>query len=85
MAGADDDGDVLVLLGTTLIVWAVVPTEVEVPDHYVIPHTAPGKMLAGGPSNAGGLFLNWATSMLADTAAGRRPRRGAAVGAVPPG
>ena len=66
VAGADDDGDVLVLLGTTLIVWAVVPGEVKVPDHYVIPHSAPGKMLAGGPSNAGGLFLNWATSMLAD-------------------
>jgi len=43
-----------------------VPSEVEVPDHYVIPHTAPGKMLAGGPSNAGGLFLNWATSLLGD-------------------
>ena len=55
------------------------------PDHYVIPHTAAGKMLVGGPSNAGGLFLNWATSMLARHRAGRRPRRGAGVGAVPPG
>ena len=31
------------------------------PGYWVIPHTAAGKLLAGGPSNAGGLFLNWAT------------------------
>jgi len=66
VAGADDDGDVLVILGTTLIVWAVTSSEEPVPDHYVIPHTAPGKMLVGGPSNAGGLFLNWVTSLLRD-------------------
>ncbi|HMG25435.1 MAG TPA: FGGY-family carbohydrate kinase [Acidimicrobiia bacterium] len=66
VAGADDDGDVLVILGTTLIVWAVTSGEDPVPDHYLIPHTAPGKMLVGGPSNAGGLFLNWATSLLRD-------------------
>ena len=66
VAGADDDGDVLVILGTTLIVWAVTSSEEPVPDHYVIPHTTPGKMLVGGPSNAGGLFLNWVTSLLAD-------------------
>ncbi len=64
VAGADDEGDVLVILGTTLIVWAVTASDEPVPDHYVIPHTAPGKMLVGGPSNAGGLFLNWATSLL---------------------
>lgn len=64
VAGADDDGDVLVILGTTLIVWAVTSSKEPVPDHYVIPHTAAGKMLVGGPSNAGGLFLNWATSLL---------------------
>ena len=66
VAGADDDGDVLVILGTTLIVWAVTSSEEPVPDHYVIPHSAPGKVLVGGPSNAGGLFLNWATSLLGD-------------------
>jgi xylulokinase len=66
VAGADDDGDVLVILGTTLIVWAVTSREESVPDHYVIPHTAPGKMLVGGPSNAGGLFLNWVTGLLAE-------------------
>jgi xylulokinase len=66
VAGADEDGDVLVILGTTLIVWAVTSSEEPVPDHYVIPHTVPGKMLVGGPSNAGGLFLNWVTSLLRD-------------------
>ena len=66
MAGADEDGDVLVILGTTLIVWAVTSSDEPVPDHYVIPHTAPGKMLVGGPSNAGGLFLNWVTDLVAD-------------------
>jgi xylulokinase len=65
VAGADDDGDVLIILGTTLIVWAVTSREEPVSDHYLIPHTAPGKMLVGGPSNAGGLFLNWVTGLLA--------------------
>jgi len=66
VAGADEIGDVLVILGTTLIVWAVVPDPVDVGPHFCIPHTAPGgKWLFGGPSNAGGLFLDWATSMLA--------------------
>ena len=36
-----------------------------VPDHYVIPHTAAGKMLVGGPSNAGGLFVNWVSDLVA--------------------
>ncbi len=64
VAGADHDGDVLVLLGTTLIIWAVTDSTDEVPGLYVLPHTAPGKMLVGGPSNAGGLFCNWAASLL---------------------
>lgn len=68
VAGADDVGDVLVVCGTTLIVWAVVPGEVEVPGYYCVPHTAPGgRYLLGGPSNAGGLFLDWTRRMLADS------------------
>ncbi|MGH9137573.1 MAG: xylulokinase [Acidimicrobiales bacterium] len=59
VAGADDVGDVLVILGTTLITWAVRPGAAEVPGLWTIPHTAPGRWLAGGPSNAGGLFLDW--------------------------
>jgi xylulokinase len=66
VAGADEDGDVLVILGTTLIVWAVRSSDETVPDHYTIPHTAPGKTLVGGPSNAGGLFLNWVSDLVAD-------------------
>jgi xylulokinase len=62
VAGADNDGDVLVICGTTLITWAVMRGEewLERPGLWTIPHTAPGKLVIGGPSNAGGLFLNWA-------------------------
>jgi xylulokinase len=64
VAGADEDGDVLVLLGTTLIVWVVTPGEVDAPGWYSIPHTSAGHYLLGGPSNAGGLFLDWAGSWI---------------------
>jgi xylulokinase len=59
VAGADADGDVLVILGTTLIVWVVAESDAPVPGFWSIPHTAPGKLLVGGPSNAGGLFTDW--------------------------
>jgi xylulokinase len=64
VAGANDDGDVLVILGTTLITWGVIPDWREVPGLWTIPHSAPGKTLIGGASNAGGLFLNWALDLL---------------------
>ena len=67
VAGADHDGDVLVICGATLITWAVTSDWVERPGLWTIPHTAPGKVLIGGPSNAGGLFLNWAASLFGDT------------------
>lgn len=57
VAGADDTGDVLVLCGTTLITWGVLDEWQEVPGLWTIPHSAAGKTLIGGPSNAGGLFL----------------------------
>ncbi|MCB1015127.1 MAG: hypothetical protein KDB10_08415 [Acidimicrobiales bacterium] len=60
VAGADDVGDVLVILGTTLITWAVIDEWREAPGLWTVPHTAPGRVLIGGPSNAGGLFLDWA-------------------------
>ena len=63
VAGADDDGDVLVICGTTLITWAVMSDWIERPGLWTIPHTAPGKILIGGPSNAGGLFLGWAAEL----------------------
>src|SRR5439155_19261303 len=65
VAGCDDVGDVLVICGTTLIVWAVTSDPVDVTSHYTIPHTARGKFLVGGPSNAGGLFLDWVDRMCA--------------------
>jgi xylulokinase len=58
VAGADATGDVLAILGTTLITWGVVDDWQEVPGLWTIPHTAPGKVMVGGPSNAGGLFLD---------------------------
>ncbi len=66
VAGADDEGDVLVICGTTLITWAVMGEEwIEKPGLWTIPHTAPKKLLIGGPSNAGGLFLTWARELTA--------------------
>lgn len=66
VAGADHDGDVLVILGTTLIVWVVTTSEATVPGYWTIPHTTPGKMLFGGPSNAGGLFVDWVSRLVRD-------------------
>ena len=64
VAGADRDGDVLVLCGTTLIVWATIAEFREVPGLWTIPHTAAGKCMIGGASNAGGLFLNWVDQLV---------------------
>ena len=58
----------LVILGTTLIIWAVTPASATVPGYMAIPHTSSGKYLVGGPRNAGGLFCNWAAGLLAGTA-----------------
>lgn len=58
VAGAEDEGDVLVMMGTTLLTWAVVPEYVQVEGLWTIPHTVPDRFLLGGPSNAGGLFLD---------------------------
>jgi xylulokinase len=59
VAGADEVGDVLVIVGSTLIVWAVIPEWREVDGLWTVPHTTPGRSLIGGPTNAGGLFVNW--------------------------
>lgn len=64
VAGADQSGDVLVLCGTTLITWGVLDDWQEVPGLWTIPHTAAGKSMIGGPSNAGGLFLDRARRWL---------------------
>jgi xylulokinase len=64
VAGADTVGDVLVLMGTTIIVNTVTPRHDPVAGYWVMPHTEPECFLAGGPSNAGGLFVNWALRAL---------------------
>lgn len=58
VAGADEVGDVLVILGATLITWAVTDTWVEADGMWTIPHTTPGRVLIGGPSTAGGMFVD---------------------------
>lgn len=69
VAGADRDGDVLVLCGTTLIVWTTIPQWRQVPGLWTIPHILAGqqagKSQIGGASNAGGLFLGWVDRLLA--------------------
>jgi xylulokinase len=66
VAGADRDGDVVVLCGTTLIVWMTSPEYREIPGLWTVPHTAAGKFQIGGPSNAGGLFLGWVNALVAE-------------------
>lgn len=58
VAGADRSGDVLVICGGTLITWAVVDDWQTVPGLWTVPHTARGKVLVGGPSTAGGMFID---------------------------
>src|SRR5918995_1515567 len=82
-AGVDHVGDVLVILGSTLIVWAVIPEWRQAPGVWTVPHTAPGKSLIGGPSNAGGLFVNWANRLLAPGDAPRADTQTADPGRVP--
>jgi len=64
VAGADHDGDVLVILGSTLIVWVITTDWCEAEGLWTTPHTATGKVAIGGPSNAGGLFVNWVARVL---------------------
>jgi xylulokinase len=65
VAGADRDGEVVVMCGTTLIVWTTIPDARQVPGLWSIPHTTAGKSQIGGASNAGGLFLGWVDRLVA--------------------
>jgi xylulokinase len=69
VAGADRDGDVMVILGTTLIIWVLDTGWREVPGLWTIPHLGglENKSFIGGASNAGGLFLNWALRLTEPT------------------
>jgi xylulokinase len=66
VADADRDGDVVVLCGTTLIVWVTIPEYREAPGLWTLPHSTAGKFQIGGPSNAGGLFLGWVNQLVAE-------------------
>ncbi len=75
VAGADEIGDVLVLLGTTLIVWAMAPPGTEPAGYYALPDAAGNRVRLGGPSNVGGLFINWALAPLRPSKETARPDR----------
>ncbi len=64
VSGAEHVGDVLVVFGATLVMWVVTDEWIEVPGYWTVPHTVPGRVLVGGPSNAGALFHDWASSLL---------------------
>jgi xylulokinase len=64
VAGAGEVGDVLVIFGATLIVWVVTDSWLEAPGLWTVPHTVAGRVLVGGPSNAGALFVDWARSLI---------------------
>jgi xylulokinase len=64
VAGANEPGDVLVIFGATLIVWAVCDEWLVAPGLISYPHTTPERFLIGGPSNAGALFVDWARTLL---------------------
>lgn len=66
VAGATEVGDVHVICGTSLIVWAVVPDAVTAPGLWSI-GAAEGRHIVGGASNAGGLFLEWASKLAGRT------------------
>jgi xylulokinase len=58
---------VLVICGTTLIVWCVMPAPALVEGMWTIPHPLGDLSILGGASNAGGMFVNWVRRLLADT------------------
>lgn len=64
VSGAVQPGDVLAIFGATLVVWIVTDEWVEVPGLMTVPHTYPGRVMLGGPSNAGALFVDWVRGLL---------------------
>jgi len=64
VAGADSPGDVHVIFGATLIVWAITDEWLQVPGLISFPHTTRDRFVIGGPSNAGALFVDWARTLL---------------------
>lgn len=73
VAGAAEAGDVHVICGTTLIVWAVAPAPARPGAHpglWTVPHALAGLQMIGGASNAGGLFLDWVERLVGRSPAG---------------
>lgn len=68
VADACEPGDVLVICGTTLIVWALLETPREAPGLWSVPYTVPGVFAIGGASNAGGLFIDRVRALVGDPA-----------------
>ena len=44
--------------------WVVSDAWLELPGFTTFPSTAPGRVLIGGPGNAGGLFTDWVRAMV---------------------
>lgn len=69
-------GDVLVNCGTTLIPWLYTSSPVDAPGLWCVPTMTPGLWSAGGPSNAGGLFLGWVERVVGPVRRGDRATPG---------
>jgi xylulokinase len=65
VSGPMDDGDVVVLCGSTLILFAVRPAGGEPPASILAYPDETGRLTATTASNAGGLFLDWVDRTLA--------------------
>lgn len=70
VAGADEPGDVLVVCGTTLVIWAVSEGHPGGPGLWTVPHPTAGRTMTGGASNAGGLFVQRVRDLTGDTGDG---------------
>ena len=70
VSGVTDEGDVLVICGSTLIVMARLPSGAVTPPSILAFPDDTGMLTATAASNAGGLFLNWIDRTVAK-AAGR--------------
>lgn len=68
VAPCGDDGDVLVMCGTTLLPWVFTSEWVEVDRLWTFPSTRAGLMVVGGASNAGGLFIDRVRALVGDPA-----------------
>ncbi len=66
VADAHAIGDVLVVCGTTLIIWGLTDEWREVEGLWTIPYAVDNRIAIGGASNAGGLFIDRVRSMVGD-------------------